>query len=131
MTKLSSEDWYRESVARKSIRVSKSHRVTGVRNEHCGGRWEFAEATVSIEPAGELAIEIPDVDPHGFAKAAAYGVIDEFLTGAASPLTAVKLIVGPIKSDPVDSSIVAFRHAGRDAGRKLLDEVQSVQFSKL
>jgi hypothetical protein len=58
-----------------------------------------------------------------FLKAAVFGLLDVVLTAGYLPLRDFALRVVEVDSHPIDSSIMAFRKAGRDAGRKLLQEM--------
>lgn len=55
-----------------------------------------------------------------FARAAVLGLLDVLLTADPFPLREVALRIVEIQVHPVDSTVVALRRAGRDAGRKLL-----------
>jgi hypothetical protein len=68
-------------------------------------------------PATNLSAEGED-----YLRAAAFGVLDVVLTAGPLPLRNFALRVIDIQSHPADSSIMAFRRAGRDAGRKLLQK---------
>ena len=55
-------------------------------------------------------------------RAAIFEVLDVVLTAEPYPLRDFSLRTVEIHSHPVDSCIVAFRPAGRDAGEKLLQQ---------
>jgi hypothetical protein len=98
--------------------------VTGERDHHLGPRWEFAKLTIVAEPAErfEIVNEVrmtPELEALRFPEWAIYGVLDVLMVAGSAPLTGVRLTLKDAGWNPVDSSAMAFRQAGRDAGRKI------------
>jgi translation elongation factor EF-G len=63
------------------------------------------------------------MEQEGYLQEAIFGVIDVLMTAESAPLRNVRLKVVDAVVHPVDSSRMAFRRAGRDAGRKALEAV--------
>jgi len=71
----------------------------------------------------ELLEEGPlDAEGETFVRAGVLGVLDVVLTATPFPLRDFALRVVEVDVHPVDSSVMAFRRAWRDAGEKLLRE---------
>jgi hypothetical protein len=108
--------------------------VEGIQDRHLGPRWEFAKIRFRAEPAEDFLVEMGDLEPDALRKsyldAAILGVLDIILVSASAPLKNVKLTVTAIESHEIDSSPNAFRMAGREAGKKLIDEAMSQMLSK-
>jgi hypothetical protein len=121
--------WARDAVSRPSLPLERSVRVEGVRQAHLGPRMEFARIEFLVEPAQEfqVAMELPprDTSPEQirFVDSAIFGFLDVVLLAEQRPYTQFKLQVVGAEVDPVSSSLIAFRLAGRDAGRKFLDAI--------
>jgi hypothetical protein len=120
------ELWFRDIVERRSAKVPRVVRVVGVRDKHLGPRCDYARVVVEAEPANQFSVIGPTgpltTEGELFLRAAVYGVLDVVLTAEPFPLRDFALRIVEIQSHPVDSSIMAFRRAGRDAGKKLLQE---------
>jgi hypothetical protein len=102
-------------------------RVEGLREKHLGPRCEYGRVVFEATPAEEFSVSGPATalskEGQAFVQAAIFGVLDVVLTAGPLPLRKFALGVVEIQDHPVDSSVMAFRRAGRDAGRKLLQEV--------
>lgn len=109
-----------------------SFRALGERNCHAGAHWEFARIQVLVEPAS--AFEVIDAVPEGaelaryrFPDWAVFGLLDVFmLHEPAAPIRNVRITLEKAEYSPVDSYPIAFRNAGRDAGRKIVRFIQRV-----
>jgi len=117
--------WCDEIQSRTSMTVSSSIAVTGVRDAHLGPRLEYAKIEVLAEPATTLEVAFaPDVEQSDtdrmFLDAAVFGVLDILLVSELYPLRNVAITLTRVEYDPISSSPMAFRQAGRDAGRKIM-----------
>jgi hypothetical protein len=114
-----------ELVERRSAKLSRAVRVEGIREAHLGPRCEYGRVVVEAEPATQFAISFPkeplSANGEVFARSAVLGLLDVLLTADPFPLHEVALRIVEIQVHPVDSTVVAFRRAGRDAGRKVLE----------
>jgi hypothetical protein len=104
--------------------------VTGVHQQHMGPRLEHAKIEVLAEPAASFEVRFgPDVDDSDasriFLEAAVFGLLDILLVSRTHPLRNVSITVTHCEIDPVDSSQMAFRQAGRDAGMKIINAISS------
>ena len=122
--------WAEELPKLGSITLKSKITVTGERDQHLGPRWEFAKIQVSIEPAPSF--EVVDAVPaneelrqFGYHDWAVFGLLDVLMVAESAPLTNVRVILEKAEHHPVDSSQMAFRQAGRDAGRKIIAALRS------
>jgi translation elongation factor EF-G len=118
--------WFTDLIERPSARLPGRVRVEGIRNKHLGPRWEYARIVVEAESSDSFSVSGPerplDAESETFVRAAAFGVLDVVLTAAPIPLRDFCLRIVEVHVHPVDSSVMAFRRAGRDAGEQLLRE---------
>lgn len=123
------ERWARDAVSRQSLPLARSVHVEGVRIAHLGPRMESARVEFLLEPAQEfeVAVELPPLgaEQAHFVESAIFGFLDVVLLAEPRPYKDMKLRVLGVDVDPVSSSLIAFRLAGRDAGRKFLDAVRN------
>lgn len=122
--------WARDAVSRQSLPLARAVHVEGVRQAHLGPRLESARVKFLLEPAKEFQVEVELPPPGGspeqilFVESAIFGFLDVVLLAEARPYKDMKLRVLGAEVDPVNSNLIAFRLAGRDAGRKFLDAVR-------
>lgn len=119
--------WAENVVSRSSLSLREAIEIEGVRDAHLGPRWEFAKIRLRAEPCVdfdariELGSRQAKFEKEGYAEAAVLGVLDVLLVSGQSPLKNVRVTLFDAEDHEVDSSPNAFRMAGRDAGKKLLD----------
>jgi hypothetical protein len=118
--------WSDELLKRNSLALKSKITVTGERNQHLGPRWEFAKIQVSVEPA--LRLEVVDVLPNneearqlGYLDWSIFGLLDVLMVAESAPLKNIRITLEKAEHHAVDSSTMAFRHAGRDAGRRIIE----------
>jgi hypothetical protein len=117
--------WADGLLASKPLPLNRRITVLGERNQHLGPRWEFARIRVSIEPApGFEVIDVVEADVKlrqlGYLDWAVLGLLDVLMVAETAPLTGVRVILEKAEHHEIDSSQMAFRQAGRDAGRKII-----------
>jgi hypothetical protein len=117
--------WAEGLLKQKPLPLKSRLNVVGERNQHLGPRWEFAKIQVSIEPASSF--EIVDAVPAseelrqlGYPDWVVLGLLDVLMVAESAPLSGVRITLEKAEHHPVDSSPMAFRQAGRDAGRKII-----------
>lgn len=118
---------YRET-ARKSVRVQGRHK------KQTGGRGQFGDVWVRVEPKGrgegyEFVNEVSGgAVPTNYIPAVEKGILDAMAAGplARYPVVDVKVTLDDGSSHPVDSSDLAFRLAGQIAMRKAMEEADPV-----
>lgn len=119
------QKWFSGICSRRTMPFSHAVIVTGVRDEHRGPRWEFAKIEVSIQPANGFEVSYGrHAVKAEFLEAAVFGLMDILLTGYSIPVRDVKIELLKAEEHPVDSTEIAFREAGRDAGRKALEQIK-------
>ncbi len=121
--------WADGLLTRRSLTLKSKITVVGERNQHLGPRFEFAKVQMSVEPASSF--EVVDALPAneelrqlGYPDWAVFGLLDVLTTAESSPLTNIRVILEKAEHHPVDSSQMAFRQAGRDAGRKIIESLR-------
>lgn len=126
--------WADNILERKSFQLQSGFEVVGERKAHLGARCEIATIRLAVRPAESFQVYSSDlfnyseVSENGYLDAAVFGILDVLLVGANYPLTEIAIIFRAFDIDPVESSIPAFRQAGRDAGRKILEGMRANMF---
>ena len=126
--------WADGLVKQKSLTWRSKITVTGERNQHLGPRWEFARLQVSVEPAPDFEVVdgIPadeEARQQGYFDWAIFGLLDVLMVAESTPLKNIRITLEKVEYHAVDSSPVAFRHAGRDAGRKIIESFRQTLFA--
>ena len=122
--------WCDEIQSRTSLTLPSRMTVNGVRQQHMGPRLEYAKIEVFVKPAASFEVRFgPGVDQSDpsriFLEAAVFGLLDILLVSRPYPLRNVSVTLTHCEIDPVDSSQIAFRQAGRDAGMKIINALSS------
>jgi len=122
--------WYDDLMQRSSLNLPREIRVEGLPKQHVGPRLEFAKIEILAEPSASFDVRFASgLDQNDitrmFLDAAVLGLLDIFLISEAQPLRNVRITVTRCEVDPIDSSEMAFRHAGRDAGEKIINALRS------
>jgi Elongation factor G, domain IV len=114
----------------KSVRLTQAVLVVGHREKHFGPRSEFARVVMTISPAEELDVvdKVPcreELEGLGVSwpRCVVFGLLDVIMFAEFGPLHKVRITLDDAAYHEVDSSEKAFREAGRDAGRKLVEAV--------
>jgi len=120
------EGWLNQS----SILLAAPISVIGEREKHFGPRWEFAKVQLTAHPAHAFEVvdnvaEKSDLEKLGvgWPDCAIFGLLDVLLLAEPGPWYKVRVVLEEVSYHDVDSSQQAFRHAGRDAGRKILKAI--------
>jgi uncharacterized protein YuzE len=105
--------------------------VEGRRREVLGATGQFAIVTVAIEPAQsfEVVDEVPksaELSALGYPDWAMIGLLDILGPSDDLSLSQCRIVLKDVRYHELDSSPMAFREAGRDAGRKVLAALQQV-----
>lgn len=125
------QKWARSLVAAKSRLLTRSARVEGVRKAHLGPRMDYARIEFLLEPSDELevVVQVASIDAseekQQLIQEAIYGFLDVVMMAEPYPVKKMRITVVGAEFDPVSSNLMAFRLAGRDAAKKLLDEMQA------
>lgn len=103
--------------------------VTGERDQHLGPRWEKAKIWLTIEPAESFEVidampEDKELQSFGYPDWAIFGLLDVLMVALSAPVRNVRITLEKGEYDPIDSCPMAFRQAGRDAGRKIIAALQ-------
>jgi hypothetical protein len=121
--------WAEDLSKARSLTLKSKITVVGERNQHLGPRMEFARVQVSAEPAPNF--EVIDCVPaneearkHGFLDWAVFGLLDVLLVTESYPLKDIRVTLERIELSAIDSSQMAFRNAGRDAGRQIIEALR-------
>ena len=121
--RLWAEGWQK----RVSMLLAASVSVIGEREKHFGPRSEFAKIQLTIYPSSSF--EVVDAVAErvelerlgaGWPESAILGLLDVLMVAEPDPLYKVRVVLEKVWYHDVDSSWNAFRHAGRDAGRKII-----------
>jgi hypothetical protein len=126
--------WPEELLKLRSLTLKSRITATGERNQHLGPRWEFAKVQVSVEPAENFevsddAITSEEARKHGYLDWTVFGLLDVLMVTESAPLRNVRITLEKVEHHAVDSTPMAFRHAGRDAGRKIMESLRQTLFT--
>jgi len=127
--------WADGLLASKPLPLNRRVTVIGERNQHLGPRWEFAKIEVSIEPAPSFEV-VDAVEANeqlrqlGYLDWAVLGLLDVLMVAEAAPLSGVRVTLEKAEHHEIDSSQMAFRQAGRDAGRKIIEALRQPPVSR-
>ena len=121
--------WPQELLRLGSLTLKSKITVVGERNQHLGPRWEIAKVQISVEPASKFEVidaAPPDEEARkaGYFDWAVFGLLDVLMVDESAPLKNIRVIVEKIEPHAIDSSQMAFRQAGRDAGRKIMESLR-------
>jgi hypothetical protein len=113
-----------------SLTLKSAINVTGERDKHLGPRWEFARITLRVQPAStfEVVDSVPEdqeLRREGYLDWAVFGLLDVLMLAEPFPLHKIQIVLERAEYHRVDSSPMAFRHAGRDAGRKIIESLKN------
>ncbi len=121
-----------EILVKTSAKLKGSHRVAGEFDRIIGSRPQYAKIEFLVEPAEGFAVgddvesEVGGTEDERFWKSehpdwAVLGLLDVLLVAWTQPLRNIKVTVTSADYHPAWSSLMAFRMAGWDAGKKLVE----------
>jgi translation elongation factor EF-G len=124
--------WAQNVIKRRSIVLQKAIEVEGTCDAHLGPRWEFAKIKVKAEPSDGFIVHFDintskqeKLNGEGYLQAAVFGLCDVLLVSNQAPLKDICITFLDAEEHEVDSSQNAFRMAGRNAGRKIMEMMLS------
>jgi hypothetical protein len=117
--------WNKKLLEQCSFSVDRSVTVVGERDQHLGPRWEKAKVQVTVEPSMVFEVvnavhDDKELQKFGYPDWVVFGLLDVLMVAFSAPVRNVRIILEKAEYDPVLSSAMAFRQAGRDAGRKII-----------
>ncbi len=105
--------------------------VLGERKKALGPKSEFARVQLTVHPADTFEVsdnvaERCELDKLGvgWPDSVIFGLLDVLMRAEPGPLSKVRVILEEAWYHDVDSSENAFRHAGRDAGQKIIKGIR-------
>jgi len=121
--------WQEDLMLRKPLVLKNPVKLEGIRNKHLGPMMQYAKVVINAEPSENFHVDISpielDLDENQLKmiNSAIFGFLDVAMCAKVNPLKNIKLTIAHVEFDPINSSIMAFRYAGRDAGQKLIDAI--------
>jgi hypothetical protein len=111
----------------QSLRTSIS--VTGTFDKYLVHAIQFAKVRLTVESASSFeAIDaIPEDGEfrrNGYLESAIFGLLDVLMFAEPNPIHQVRVILEGVEYDRIECSQLAFRLAGRDAGRKVVESAK-------
>jgi len=124
------EKWADDLLSRQSDAVTKPGCVEGVRDKALGPRSDYALVIIRFEACNSFHVECDcenrsELEACGYFDSIVFGLLDVLMTASAYPVRNISLRIDRAEIDPIHSSQMAFRLAGRDAGRKIVDLLSS------
>lgn len=119
------ESWIYGIFNKMSPILDSEIKVVGVRERY---PMERASATLIVKPSNIFAVEIENEEILSdeevkFANFFVFGVLDVIISSDLVKISRVSICISCLVIDPVISSPISFRHAGRDAGEKFIRSV--------
>jgi hypothetical protein len=110
--------------------------ATGVCERHFGGHLAFAKITLRIEPAASFEVVDDLPEDEEFRKGdyldwAVFGLLDVLMLAETGPIGAIRVVVTAAEHSRVESSRMAFRWAGRDAGKRIIESIKEIRQSRI
>lgn len=119
------------SIKRDRERPSETIRIDGVRKVPSGPDRDFARVGLVVEAAEgfDVVVTAPPPVAHGAHHArhmewAIFGFLDVVMLDTPRPVRNIKVTIVESEADPIRSTAMTFRLAGRDAGRKFLERIR-------
>ena len=104
--------------------------VLGKRIRQVGPKGEFAKIQLTVHPSNLFEVidrvaERSELEKLGvgWPDCAIFGLLDVLMFAEFGPIYKVCVVLEQVWYHEVDSSWQAFRHAGRDAGRKIVESI--------
>lgn len=124
------DEWCRDLTQGNYWPLRTNGAVEGLREKELGPRSEFARIKIVFAPADhfEVVCSSPnrnELEETGFLRSAILGVLDVLFTAQIYPVRNVRLEIVDAEIDPMRSSASAFRWAGREAGKKIITELET------
>ena len=124
------ELWIGNLRQRNSVRLTQAITVVGHREKPFGPHSEFAKVVMTISPAEELDVvdNVPyrkELESLGVAwpQCVVFGLLDVLMFAEFGCLYKIRITLDDAVYHEIDSSERAFREAGRDAGRHVIQTV--------
>ena len=123
------EKWAKDVFTRTPLEITREIYVTGIQKKHLGPRLEYAVIELKVEPSESFEVIFSetlnnlDDDSKELIEAAIYGILDVILTHNILPIRNLKINFLSADIHPIDSNRMAFRKAGRDAGKKIIEKI--------
>ncbi|PTY01764.1 hypothetical protein DB346_11260 [Verrucomicrobia bacterium LW23] len=126
------EQWSNQFASRLSATVARSGRVEGVRDKVLGPRSDYASIVVAFEASDSLKVECSadnraELEACGYLDYAVFGLLDVLMTASTYPMRNIRLNIVEAEIHPIHANQLAFRWAGRDAGRKIIEMLSANQ----
>lgn len=129
------DDWLNSYQELHQVGVHSAARVSGVCKKVLGGRALYAEVELCFAESTELTFlsglsdkEYQRAYDEGWLRGLYLGVLDVMLVKPIVPVTVFSCTVNAIRFHELDSSVQAFRVAGRYAAEKFLEQERFVVF---
>lgn len=110
--------------------LSASITVVGERMKPFGPKSEFARVKLTVQPSDSFEVidrvaERNELEKLGvgWPDSAIFGMLDVLMFTKSGPLYKICVVLEEVWYHEVDSSWWAFRHAGRAAGRRIVDAI--------
>jgi len=130
MSKTYLQLWFETLLKKPSAPLTFVATATGECDKHLGPTWQFARIKVRIEPAARF--EVADLVPNneelrgsGYPDWAIFGLLDVLVLSDSFPIDKVRIVLTEADYNAVESSPMAFREAGRESAREILQALRS------
>lgn len=125
------QDWFQDRLTTPSAPMPGEVRVSVTHDQHLGPTWERAGLVLEVGPSDEFTVELvgepAGADEREYANAAVLGFLDVAMVSTPFPLRDVRVRVVELSVDPVASSPMAFRRAGRQAAHEIIEELRKTR----
>lgn len=125
---ISINTWIESYLNSTPISVSKSIEVEGLCKIVTGGRCLYAKVLLEVLPSNDLIFEDQTkknkrslLDHEAWTEAAFLGILDYMLVMPITSISRFHCVIKELDFHDIDSSSLAFRLAGRNAAKKILE----------
>jgi hypothetical protein len=117
---------------RKAKTVSAPIKASGKFDGYLVYGFQRAEIELDVEPSSSFEVvdalhRNEEVRDNGFFEWAIFGLLDILMVAEPEPVSNVRLVLNDMDYDRIECSQLAFRLAGRDAGRKILEAAKEIR----
>ncbi len=121
--------WLENILQRQYYELKNRISIIGLEDKILGPMRSKAKIKMTVERSDEFEIvdKVPinkDLIGIGFPECVIFGLLDVLLVDDKITISKMKIILEEVEFDEINSSNMAFRKAARNAGLKILDEME-------
>jgi hypothetical protein len=124
------ELWFRNLVTATRLPLDKSISARGQYDKHTGPGWASAAVLIAVSPGSSFSVRnnvalTEERSSLGFPDFVIFGFLDVMLVADNVDTNSIILTIDDVCIDPITTTPMALREAGRDAARKILETIRA------